>query len=76
MRKGEAASALNLFFEQPFWHRRFPAQQRWSNATVAAQFTSWTLEYDDAMLQFVATPDRIKVGGKMCSNRLFEVPLL
>jgi hypothetical protein len=61
VQRGEAASALNLYFERPFWQRRFPAQQRWGNATVGPQYTSWSLEYHQAMLQFIATPDRIQV---------------
>jgi hypothetical protein len=61
VQRGEAASALNLYFERPFWQRRFPAQQRWGNATLGPQYTSWSLEYHQAMLQFIATPDRIKV---------------
>ncbi len=59
--RARAASILNLYMENPFWHALPWKEDRWSNFSVDRRYMSFTLDYGPT-LQFVATPDRIETN--------------
>ncbi len=72
VQKAQDAAVLNLYMRRAFWWSALQPDGTWHNTTVAPQFMSWTVEYDGGMLQFIATPDRVRAN----MLRLFLAPQL